>query len=265
MKKGVIGLVNLFLILAIISLLFTGCSKDDDFILQGRYYLPAKASMGAIRMFTVNGEVMDGKIIRDFLNTTKQFPAFGELPVPEKTDLSTIFWLSSSTMPIDADGYCNITFAGNKATIDAQLRYFSTSGRTLDADVIRLDPLMIVTASVGKAYMEKPVDIADYFETTEITKIKWIIFIQKPFPSSGEWVSQTRSNCPFIIEKDEISVPILIYFHLKNNFPRSISCKWGNVYNVANEDFLRKLPANDTILIQEGKAVLQKWNHFKAY
>ena len=50
-------------------LLFAGCSKDDDFILRGTYYLSADASMGAIRMFTVNGEVMDGKIINDFLNT----------------------------------------------------------------------------------------------------------------------------------------------------------------------------------------------------
>jgi hypothetical protein len=246
-----------FSILVAILLLFAGCSKNDDFILQGTYYLPTDANMEAIRMFTVNGEVLDRKIINDFLNTPKQLPAFEEFPVHE-THLSTIFCLNSSTMPIEADAYCNIAFAGNKATIDAQLNMFSTFGETFDADVIRLDPLMIVTASVGTEYMEKPVDIIDYFETVEITKVKWMIGAQQPLPPNWDGKYQMRYNCPFIIERNEISVPILIYFHWKNYLPQDVSCKWGNVFNVANENFLRKISANDTILIQEGKAVLQK-------
>jgi|GEM_PF-4025961 len=248
-----------FFILAAILLLFARCSKDDDFILRGTYYLPTTdANMGAIRMFTVNGEVLNGKIINDFLNTPKRAPAFfEEFPIPE-TDLSTIFWLSSSTMPIAANAYCNITFAGDKATIDARLNMLSTFGETFDADIIRLDPLMIVTASVGTAYMEKTIDIADYFETMEITKVKPIIGIRMPFPTNGGFESQMRYNYPFIIEKDKISVPILIYFYWKNYLPQHISCKWGTVCNVINEDFLRKLSTNDTILIQEGKVVLQK-------
>jgi hypothetical protein len=249
---------ELFILVAILLLLFAGCSKDDDFILRGNYYLPTDANMGAVRMFTANGEVLDGQIINNFLNTPKQLPDFEEFPIPE-TDLSTVFWLSSSTMPVDADAYCNITFTGDKATIDARLNMFSTSGETYNADVIRLDPLMIVTASVGTVYMEKPIDIANYFETTEITKIKWVIGVQQPIPPNLEdWQFQMRYNCPFIIEKNDISVPILIYFHWRNYLPEYISCEWGNVFNVANENFLRNLSVNDTILIQEGKAVLQK-------
>lgn len=249
---------ELFILVAILLLLFAGCSKNDDFILRGNYYLPTDANMGTIRMFTANGEVLDEKIINNFLNTPKRLSAFEEFHIPE-ADLSTVFWLSSSTMPVDANAYCNITFAGDKATIDARLNMFSTFGETFDADVIRLDPLMIVTASVGTTYMEKPIDVANYFETTGITKIKWIIDVQQPnSPNLEDWKFQMRYNCPFIIEKNDISVPILIYFHWKNYLPQHISCEWGNVFNVANENFLRKLSVNDTILIQEGKAVLQK-------
>ena len=248
---------RIFILVSIWLLLFTRCSKDDDFILEGPYQLPTYANMGAIHMFTSTGEVLDGEKITDFINRSKQFSTFFEIPVQE-TDLSTIFCLNSSAMPIDADSYCNIQITDDKATINARLITINTFGKTLDAEVIKLDPLMILTASAGTEYMEKPDDIADYYNTTEFPKIKEMIRVTTPVPPIlDNWKFQKRYNFPFIIENDEISVPILIHAHWHNS-PQQISWSQGKICNLVNENFLRNLSVNDTILIQEGKAVLQK-------
>ena len=250
--------LSLILFIALLAGIVVACNKEDDFVLQGTYSLPAHINVEAVRMFTVAGEVKDKTVIDNFLNTPKG--PFGDGGAVY--DLSTGFYLDSPTLTIDGDAYCNITFKQSldMAIINAKFMDLSTFGVAYDADIVRLDPLVIVSANTGSLYMEKPSKTTDYFYIDQVLKIKSLLGIPSPLdPIDGfGGKSQMRSNFPFIIVNNEVSVPVLIFSRLYNDFPRYISLEWKKSWNIANEDYLRNLSLHDTILIQEGKAVLRK-------
>ena len=241
------------LIVCCIALLIS-CEKDKDvFLLNGTYYLPSQGTMNAaIRMFTVDGEVTDKTIINNFLNSKT-------MSFQDNVKISTIFFLNNLSVPINPESDFRITFEDDEAIINPDCGFLLVPNDTYNAEIVRLDSLIIVTAAVGAEheYIEKPTNINDYFYTTEISKVKNIIYGYFHMNYEDGIVSFVgRYNFPFIIENNKISIPLLKYYYRK----RTVNYKEGYVFtwNMANENYLKNLSGNDTVLIQEGKIVLRK-------
>ncbi len=230
---------SLLLICAL--LLCNSCSEDDvPTISVGNFESTAMIKNDPVVLYTKGKVITDDIFIRTFLERN-QIAATFDFPA------------GSATSPIHA-------VFNNSIADSAYLRYTSNaSGKEFifnqvyydnnTAVFVGRDSLWIPTAEDG--------ELSCTNAGPRIRKHPLLTYCA-PIGNFGEWICKARFQVPIVMNGNDIAIPIITY-HFSNKTQASL-CGIGEqyIFGQLNEDALKTIHTEDTLVIQTRMLVLEK-------
>ncbi len=240
------------LLTLIIAIIVSSCQKEDGFVLEGTYKLPETANISIVRMYTSKGANTDEATIKQFLAKIAE-----RTRREEDTDFSRYFSFDKSSLPVAQDFHLDITFKSGKAIIDTDSGLFGYIDSPFSTDVFKQDGLIILSRRTS--YLEDPTvkSITEFFETNKVYKVKSGSHLLPAAPSLGHDLPG-RMNLALLEKNGQILLPRLAYLHSHYWKPGDFKYNAAMAIQVLNNDFLTRLPASDTIVVQESWAIMKK-------